>query len=192
MDFARWARHRSNYRNCSTKASHNRCTNHHRRCTKARSPTPPPARADAGYGSRVLRGCARRHDLSLRRNRRPDHRGQDRRGGAIAARLIGVWNPLWKGATGPPIKAPPRADVSTGAPPTAKMTRMLAAIRMVIARALPALSTDRTLFRLIRQFQGASRFSAARISVSSLLLERAAMSRKASPTSAVHFLSIVA
>ena len=80
----------------------------------------------------------------------------------------------------------------TGAPPTAKMTRMLAAIRMVIARALPALSTDRTLFRLIRQFQGASRFSAARISVSSLLLERAAMSRKASPTSAVHFLSIVA
>ena len=115
-----------------------------------------------------------------------------RRGGAIAARLIGVWNPLWKGATGPPIKAPPRADVSTGAPPTAKMTRMLAAIRMVIARALPALSTDRTLFRIIRQFQGASRFSAARISVSSLLLERAAMSRKASPTSAVHFLSIVA
>ena len=72
------------------------------------------------------------------------------------------------------------------------MTRMLAAIRMVIARALPALSTGRTLFRLIRQFQGASRFSAARISVSSLLLERAAMSRKASPTSAVHFLSIVA
>ena len=59
MDFARWARHRSNYRNCSTKAYHNRCTNHHRRCTKARSPTPPPARADAGYGSRVLRGCAR-------------------------------------------------------------------------------------------------------------------------------------
>ena len=65
-------------------------------------------------------------------------------------------------------------------------------IRMVIARALPALSTDRTLIRLIRPFQGASQFSAARISVSSLLLERAAMSRKASPTSAVHFLSIVA
>ena len=82
--------------------------------------------------------------------------------------------------------------LSTGAPPTAKMARTLTAIRMVIARALPALSTDRTLFRLIRQFQGASRFSAARISVSSLLLERAAMSRKASPTSAVHFLSIVA
>jgi hypothetical protein len=69
---------------------------------------------------------------------------------------------------------------------------MLAAIRMVIACALPALSTDRTLFRVIRQFQGASRFSAARISVPSLLVERAAMSRKASPTSAVHFLSIVA
>ena len=48
------------------------------------------------------------------------------------------------------------------------------------------------VFRIIRQFQGASRFSAARISVPSLLLERAAMSRKASPTSAVHFLSIVA
>jgi hypothetical protein len=43
-----------------------------------------------------------------------------RRGGPIAGRIIGVWNPLGNGATGP-IKAPPRADVSTGAPPTAKM-----------------------------------------------------------------------
>jgi hypothetical protein len=39
-------------------------------------------------------------------------------------------------------------------PPAAKMARMLTAIRRVIARALPALSTARTLFRLIRQFQG--------------------------------------
>ena len=41
------------------KTNHRRCTNHHRRCTKARSPKPQPARADARYASRVLRGRAR-------------------------------------------------------------------------------------------------------------------------------------
>ena len=124
----------------------------------------------------------------------PSARVPTARSGAIEGRIVGARNALWEGAVRPPPKGPAWADVSPGAmrPPAAKMTRMLAAIRMVIARALPALSTDRTLFRLIRQFQGASRFSAARISVSSLLLERAAMSRKAPPTSAVHFLSIVA
>ena len=136
MDFARRARQRSNYRNRSTKAYHNRCTNHHRRCTKARSPTPQPARADAGYASRVLRGCARAPRLAAAAQSQAGSSAPVSRPGAapIAARLIGVWNPLWKGATAPPIKAPPRADVSTGAPLTAKMARMLAAIRMVIAR----------------------------------------------------------
>jgi hypothetical protein len=39
-------------------------------------------------------------------------------------------------------------------PPAAKMARMLAAIRKVIARTLPAVSTARTLFRLIPEFRG--------------------------------------
>jgi hypothetical protein len=110
-----------------------------------------------------------------------DARATTGRSGAIAGRIIGARNVLWEGAVRPPSKGPAWADVSPGAmnPPAAKATRMLAVIRMVIARALPALSTDRTLFRLIRQFQGASRFSAAWISVSSSLLESKPLNRLA-------------
>ena len=128
MDFARWARHRSNYRNCSTKAYHNRCTNHHRRCTKARSPKPEPARADAGYGSRVLRGCARAARLVAAAQSQAGSSAPVSRPAAAARSQPGSLEfgiRYGKGATAPPIKAPPRADVSTGAPPTAKMARTL-------------------------------------------------------------------
>src|SRR4051794_25523223 len=66
------------------------------------------------------------------------------RNGAIAGRTIGTRNALWKGAVRPPSKGPAWAEVSIDAtnPHAARMTSMLAAIRMVIALVLSALSTD--------------------------------------------------
>src|SRR5262245_26583309 len=62
---------------------------------------------------------------------------------AIAGRIIGAWNALCD-ALRPPAKGPAWADVSTDAtnPHAAKMARMLATIRTVIALVPSALSGD--------------------------------------------------
>jgi hypothetical protein len=117
------------------------------------------------------------------------------RSGAIAGRIVGARNALWEGAVRPPSKGPVLGGRLTRRDEPARCINDEDAGRNSNGhRPQLCLHCQRTAprFRIIPQFQGASRFSAARISVPSLLLERAAMSRKASPTSAVHFLSIVA
>ena len=203
MDFAGRPRHRSDfqrrgttaYQSRCTKAHHSRCTEtrhtrctktHHRRCPKAQCPTLPQARGDAGNGQGVPR--------ELTRALRP----------AAAAQ-----SPAGPSARVPPPVATAQSQVGSSA---RGMGRGTAAVKgpalggRLTRRDEPArcindedaghnsnghrpqlcLHCQRTapLFRIIRQFQGASRFSAARISVPSLLLERAAMSRKASPRGA--------
>ena len=150
------------------------------------------AMPEMAKGGRVnAREC---HDRRGRRDRRPDHgRGvhppqrRDRR------RMIGARNAQCRGAARPPKKGPaPGGRLNRRDRPLLKGRGRWPQFEWSSHAFCLRCQRTAPLFHLIRRSQGPSRFSAARISVSSLLLEWAAISRKASPDECGDFLSIVA